>query len=126
MLIPESGKPADLKVSDIKTVADADAALLWLQSVLLDMERQVSDRGIEDREWLKKLRAAERMTTNLRHRILELRDAMVGRATLHEAIAIVAIEALPVAAVEVLQVAMAKRFPHLDGFDLLAMKGEAS
>lgn len=121
-IIPESGKPADLYLSDIQTATDCDRALIWLNSVLLDMERQVNDRGLDDKDWLKKVRAAERATTNLRHRILEKRDNLESKSTLHEAISIVTIGSLPEAALEVLAKALADRFPHLAGFDLTSLK----
>lgn len=123
MLIPESGKPADVNLSDVQTFEDANRLLIWLQTVLLDMERQVNDRGLEDRDWLKKLRAAERNTNNLRHRLLEKRDRdMPGSATLAEAVSTVVVESLPEEAVIEVQKAVGKRFPHLAGLDILALK----
>ena len=122
MLIPESGKPADLKLEVIKTIADCDAVLVWLATVLLDMERQVSDRGVDDRDWLKKLRAAERATTNLRHLVLKKRDSMAGKASLTEAIAQVAIDLLvPAGHADALEAEIKRRYPHLDQFDLTSL-----
>lgn len=115
---PFSGKPADLKLSELLTINDCNAALVWLQTVLLDMERQVSDRGLDDREWLKKLRAAERATTNLRHMILSKRDGFTGVASLTQAVAQVALDLLGAQHMDALEAAVAARYPHLAGFDL--------
>ena len=126
MLIPESGKPADLKLTDIQTIDDCDRALIWLADVLLDMERQVGDRGLDDREWLKKLRAAERNTVNLRHKILAKRDSLSKTSSITEAIARVAIDLLPASAIEALEAQIKIRFPSLGSFNLLALKSEPS
>jgi predicted outer membrane protein len=88
MLIPLSGKPGDLKMEQIKTPADADRVMTWLCSVLKDMRTQLADRGLNpDPEWLRRMRAAYRATTNLFHRVLERRDAGSDEFSFHQVVA---------------------------------------
>lgn len=84
-IIPASGKPIDLAISEIKTAQDADRAILWLNTVLSDIDQQIEDRKNSPliTEWLPKARAAQRATLNLRHRVLELRDSFKGESALH-------------------------------------------
>lgn len=122
MLIPISGKPGDIDLSNISTIADADRVLLWLGSVLKDMTQQVVDAGAEaDPVWLKKLRSAQRATTNLRHRVLELRDSLLGQMSLYEAVASAAASALSEDALDAISAWIEKNTPHLSGLDLKSL-----
>lgn len=132
MLIPESGKPANLNIAEIKTVSDADRALLWLGSVLNDMATQVKDRGssspsssneyAEYQLWLKRLRAAERNTSNLRHRVLELRDRLAENSSVHEAIVATVFKVGGDDFIEDIRAQMEQDFPQLAGFDPEALR----
>lgn len=126
LLIPVSGKPADLKIDEIKTVTDADRALLWLGSVLKDMATQVKDRadgaGEEYQIWLKRLRAAERNTSNLRHRVLELRDSLADNSSVHEALVATMFKVGGDDFVEDIRAQMEQDFPQLAGFDPEALR----
>lgn len=122
MLIPISGKPGDLDLDEIKNASDADRVLLWLSAVLRDMATQVSDRGANpDPEWLRKLRAAQRATTNLRHRVLETRDSFSNKMSVHEAIASAVVSVLDDKALTAISAWIEESSPHLTGLDLKAL-----
>lgn len=121
MLIPISGKPGDLDVSLIKTAGDADRVLMWLGTVLKDMNTQVQDRGAKcDEEWLRKVRAAMRATSNLFHRVLEKRDALTETRALPEAFMAAVLEAAEPAVLAQIQRWIETHAPHLSGLDLAA------
>lgn len=117
-IIPSTGKPADMDLTLIVSVADADRALSWLSDVLADMDQQVRDRGAEDQEWLLKLRAAQRATKNLRHRVLEMRDDLVGQSSFHEAVAHMLTVVCGADQLERYDSELARLSPHLRGFGL--------
>ncbi len=121
MLIPISGKPGDLDLSNIKTVADADRVLLWLSAVLKDMATQVTDQTDPDPEWLRRLRAAQRATTNRRHHVLEIRDSLYGKMSAHEAVCAAAAEILEDEVLARLTLWIEKNSPHLVGIDIKAL-----
>ena len=121
-LIPETGKPADLDIELIKTPADADRVLIWLAAVLDDMKTQVNDRGDTDILWLKRLRAAERQTKNLRHRILEIRDSKAGDFAIHQAVVASVLKLGDKDFLEDLAEQVRQDFPHLQDFDVGALK----
>lgn len=85
-IIPSTTKPADLKIESILTVNDADTALLWLRTVLLDMAQQIKDRGTDNEIWVLKIRAAERATKNLVHRVVEKRAEITETGSVKDAI----------------------------------------
>lgn len=123
MLIPISGKPGDLDTSQIETAGDADRVLCWLGAVLKDMATQVADRGDKaDAEWLRKLRAAQRATTNLFHRVLEKRDALTETRSLPEAFMAAVLEMKEPAVLAQIQRWIDAHSPHLSGLDLDAAK----
>lgn len=122
MLIPISGKPGDLNVEDIKSASDAHRVLLWLTSVLKDMATQVTERGASpDPEWLRKLRAAQRATNNLLHRVLERRDSYADEMSAQEAIANAMAEVLSKDERERIAVWIEENTPHLSGLDFKAL-----
>lgn len=122
MLIPESGKPADLDIGSIKAPAEADRALLWLAEVLDDMKTQVRDRGGDDVLWLKRLRAAQRQTNNLRHRVLELRDSMAQDVLVHQAIVLSLFKMGDTDFVDDVAEQVRVDYPHLAGIDIRSLQ----
>lgn len=121
MLIPISGKPGELDVDNIKTPGDADRVLLWLATVLKDMDTQVKDRADPDSEWLRKLRAAQRATNNLFHRVLERRDNFTGEIAVHQAVAIAVASTLDEESLARVARYVEKNFPHLAAMDITAL-----
>jgi hypothetical protein len=111
-IIPSTTKPSDLKIDDIKTAADADVALLWLRDVLIDMAQQIKDRGTGDEVWLLKIRAAERATKNLVHRVLEKRSQLTDTGTVKDAIYSAVAGLDPEAQTAIVEAAI-KANPHL-------------
>jgi len=125
-LIPASGKSSDLDIEKILTVSDADRVLLWLHDILKDMALQVSDRGVtDDQAWLKRLRAAERNTIYLRHRVLEIRDRLNANPTIGSAIIAALFRMGDDDLIDRLEAQIHKDNPSLKGFSLLALKGSA-
>ena len=123
MLIPISGKPGDLDVSLIKTASDADRVLIWLQTVLKDMATQVKDRGADvDAEWLRKVRAAMRATSNLFHRVIEKRDGLAETRAVPDAFMAAVLEMNDPAVLAHIQRWIDSHAPHLSGLDLDAVK----
>lgn len=121
-IIPLSGRPADLQLVDLLTVEHCDCALVWLSDVLNEMATQVKDRGDGDPEWLKRIRVAQRNTLTLRHRILRKRDSLARTASLAEAVAQTALDILPTSAVAGFAAELGRRYPHLAGFDIAALR----
>ncbi|NDF14403.1 hypothetical protein EB061_03660 [bacterium] len=121
-LIPISGKPAELDLNQIKSIADADRVLAWLHDVLADMDQQVKDKGTADQAWLMKLRSAQRNTSSLRHRILELRENLDEKSTYHEIAVNVVIHSLTRDQLSELDIKIWERAPHLRGLSLKALR----
>jgi hypothetical protein len=121
MLIPISGKPGDLDTSNIKSASDADRVLMWLAAVLKDMNTQVEERGGSDQDWLRKIRAAQRATTNLRHRVLELRDGFFDKMTIHEALVTAMVSVLEPEDLAQVSIWIEKNSPHLSGIDFTCL-----
>lgn len=126
-LIPASGKSSDLDLEKILTVSDADRVLLWLHDILKDMALQVSDRGAsEDPVWLKRLRAAERNTTYLRHRVLEIRDRLSSKHTVGTAIVSAVFKLGDEELLSRIEQQIHKDHPFLKGFSISALKDGGS
>lgn len=111
-IIPSTTKPADLNLDSIKTVSDANTALLWLRDVLLDMAQQIKDRGTKDEVWVLKIRAAERATKNLVHRVVEKRSQLIDTGSVHDAV-YMAVSAADPELQRVIAAIVLKNNPHL-------------
>ena len=111
-IIPPTTKPSDLDVNSIRSVADADTALLWLRDVLIDMRQQVEDRGVQDQVWLLKIRAAERATKNLVHRVVEKRSELSDTGTIKDAVYAAVVAADPATQASIADAAI-DAYPHL-------------
>lgn len=70
-LIPASGKPIDLKLSDIKSETDAKLVVEWLDATISDMQRQLDNLDGDD-VWRKKVLAAMRKTGETRVKVVEI------------------------------------------------------
>lgn len=114
-IIPASGKPIELDLDKVKNAQDADRAILWLNSVLADMNQQIEDRGTEDQVWLAKIRAAQRATSNKRHLAIELRDGFKGESALHSSFMRNALAILDANTFNRIVDEMVKEDPSLDG-----------
>jgi len=87
------------------------------------MKQQITDRGDDvDAEWLRRLRAAQRATTNVYHRALEKRDSLNGERSVAEAILAAVIDQNDDELMARLHRWVAENTPHLAGVDLAAAK----
>jgi len=71
-LIPESQRPTDLDYSMIRNPVDAEFVLVWLNSIIDDMESQISDDqsfNWKDDDWKYKVRSALRHAKRAKFRV---------------------------------------------------------
>lgn len=124
MIIPDSGKPADIDKAKIKTIADADRVIAWLSDVILDMDRQLEEANSPSSEWLKRVKSARWWSSHIRHQVLEMREELTKKATAREAVASVIVEFLDDDEdLAELGFLIEERFPHLTGLSLKATFG---
>lgn len=118
MIIPESGKPADLDKTKITTVADADRVILWLTDVITDMDRQLSETEHPKEDWLKRAKSARWWAMHIRHQVREIRESLLPEVSIRGAIFLAIKEFLDEDEIDDLNDFIGERFPHLSGVDI--------
>lgn len=118
MIIPESGKPADLDKTKIKTVMDADRVILWLTDVIADMDRQLAEAVDPREDWLRKAKSARWWAMHIRHQVREIRENILPEASIRGAIFFALKEFLDEEDIDDLNDFIGERFPHLSGVDI--------
>lgn len=121
MIIPESGKPADLDKTQIKTIAEADRVILWLSDVISDMDRQFEEAIDPDPLWLKRAKSARWWAAHIRHQVRELRESLAPTLSARDAVASLLPEFLSDEDLDELSEFLGEKFPHLTDIDLRAM-----
>ena len=84
MLIPESGKPAELDLTLIKSEEDCDIVISWLESVMKDIDRQLERSSVThngNRDWIIRTHGAMRATERTKFKVIEMRRAMAKHET---------------------------------------------
>lgn len=82
-LIPQSNKPADLDITQIKTPQQADLVMEWLDTVIHDIESQLKrnqSTKVRDATWSDKTKMALHKTSQTKILVMQQKIAMLNGA----------------------------------------------